>query len=97
MPLRHGCYCCRENAEAIAFYGGDKREGAHLSQSLAAMLAVLLRRISWLGGYELWVNAYSFATILLPSLVLAPEYFQGTIPFGTLTQVGQASNICTVQ
>jgi hypothetical protein len=33
------------------------------------------------------VTAYSYATILLPSLVLAPDYFQGKIPFGTLTQV----------
>lgn len=37
------------------------------------------------------VTAYSYATILLPSLVLAPEYFQGKIPFGTLTQVRQAA------
>jgi ABC-type uncharacterized transport system fused permease/ATPase subunit len=39
------------------------------------------------------VTAYSYATILLPSLVLAPDYFQGKIPFGTLTQVRQAACI----
>jgi hypothetical protein len=46
----------RENAEAIAFYGGDAHEAADLRQRLAAMLVVLLRRISWLGCYELWVR-----------------------------------------
>lgn len=29
-----------------------------------------------------------YATILIPSLVLAPEYFAGAIEFGTMTQVG---------
>jgi ABC-type uncharacterized transport system fused permease/ATPase subunit len=28
-----------------------------------------------------------YATILIPSLVLAPEYFAGLIEFGTMTQV----------
>ena len=51
------------------------------------MIAVLLKRISWLGAYELWVRTYSYATILIPSLVLAPDYFTGKIEFGTLTQV----------
>jgi ABC-type uncharacterized transport system fused permease/ATPase subunit len=49
-------YCCRENAEAIAFYGGEEREASDLSRRLAAMLAVLLHRIAWLGWYELWVS-----------------------------------------
>ncbi|WIA31784.1 hypothetical protein OEZ86_002655 [Tetradesmus obliquus] len=91
--LRFGLVRLRENAEAIAFYGGDAREAADLRQRLAAMLLVLLRRISWLGCYELWVTAYSYATILLPSLVLAPEYFQGKIPFGTLTQASYAFQV----
>lgn len=52
------------------------------------MIAVLLKRISWIGVYQLWVNTYSYATILIPSCVLAPEYFAGKIEFGTLTQVG---------
>jgi len=28
--------------------------------------------------------------VLIPSLVLAPEYFAGKIEFGTMTQVGTA-------
>lgn len=88
------CVCCvcliREHAEAIAFYNGDAEEASDLSGRLSAMIAVLLRRISWLGVYELWVHTYSYATILIPSLVLAPEYFKGNIEFGTLTQVSLA-------
>jgi ABC-type uncharacterized transport system fused permease/ATPase subunit len=49
---------CRENAEAIAFYGGDVREASDLSSRLVVVLDVLLRRIAWLGGYELWLVVY---------------------------------------
>lgn len=82
-----GGSCCRENAEAVAFYSGGAEEAADLSKRLAAMIDVLLHRIRWLGVYELWVHTYSYATILIPSLVLAPEYFAGKVEFGTLTQV----------
>eukprot|EP00775_Hariotina_reticulata_P013062 gene13062-13189_t len=91
--LRFGLVRLRENAEAIAFYGGDDREASDLSRRLAAMLAMLLQRIVWLGWYELWVTGYTYATILLPSLVLAPQYFAGSIPFGTLTQASFAFTV----
>lgn len=52
------CVPCRENAEAIAFYGGDVREASDLSSRLLVVLDVLLRRIAWLGGYELWLVVY---------------------------------------
>lgn len=48
----------RENAEAIAFYGGDVREASDLSSRLVVVLDVLLRRTAWLGGYELWLVVY---------------------------------------
>jgi len=48
----------RENAEAIAFYGGDAREASDLLGRLLVVLDVLLRRIAWLGGYELWLVVY---------------------------------------
>eukprot|EP00879_Flechtneria_rotunda_P019295 GHRR01020264.1.p1 GENE.GHRR01020264.1~~GHRR01020264.1.p1 ORF type:complete len:497 (+),score=171.65 GHRR01020264.1:437-1927(+) len=91
--LRFGLVRLRENAEAIAFYGGDAHEAADLSNHLAAMLAALLRRVSWLGLYELWVTGYTYATILIPSLVLAPDYFAGNIEFGTLTQASYAFTV----
>lgn len=54
----------RENAEAIAFYGGDVREASDLSSRLIVVLDVLLRRIAWLGGYELWLVVYRWAARL---------------------------------
>ncbi|KAF8070971.1 Abcd2 [Scenedesmus sp. PABB004] len=60
--LRFGLVRLRENAEAIAFYGGDAREARALAAHLAALLAALLQRIRWLGLYELWVTAYTYAT-----------------------------------
>lgn len=91
--LRFGLVRLRENAEAIAFYGGDVREASDLSSRLVVVLDVLLRRIAWLGAYELWLVVYRYATVLVPSLVLAPEYFAGKIEFGTLTQASFAFNV----
>ena len=41
----------------------------------------------WAAGLSLWSNAYSYATILLPSILTAPRYFAGEVEFGTITQV----------
>jgi hypothetical protein len=53
----------RENAEAIAFYGGDVREASDLSSRLTVVLDVLLRRTAWLGGYELWLVVYRWVRL----------------------------------
>jgi ABC-type uncharacterized transport system fused permease/ATPase subunit len=64
----------RENAEAIAFYGGDVREASDLSSRLIVVLDVLLRRIAWLGGYELWLVVYRcvhhFITFVTPPCLM---------------------------
>ena len=41
---------------------------------------------------ELWTNVFSYATILIPSLLTAPRYFAGEIEFGMVTQATYAFN-----
>ena len=48
----------------------------------------LRRKVLWLAGLNLWQNVLSYATILLPAMLLAPRYFAGDIEFGVVSQVG---------
>ena len=45
-------------------------------------------KIAWAAGLNLWSNCYSYATILVPSVLTAPRYFAGEIEFGVITQAG---------
>jgi len=46
--------------------------------------------VRWEAYLSLWQNAYAYATILLPSLLLAPRYFKGEIRFGDISQAAFA-------
>ena len=36
------------------------------------------------------IKAYSYSTILVPSLVIAPAFFAGEVKFGVISQAGMA-------
>lgn len=74
-------------AESIAFYNGEKHEENCATLRLALLVAVARIRIIWSTFLSLWTNFYQHATILLPSLLTAPRYFEGKIEFGVITQV----------
>ena len=74
-------------AESIAFYNGEKHEESCATLRLALLVAVARIRIIWSTFLALWTNFYQHATILLPSLLTAPRYFEGKIEFGVITQV----------
>jgi ABC-type uncharacterized transport system fused permease/ATPase subunit len=88
--LRFDLVRTRENSESIAFYGGGAREDAAARARLAALVGVRRAAILWSAGLSLWVNIYSYATILVPSIMCAPLYFAGRMPFGVISQVGTA-------
>lgn len=41
-------------------------------------------------GLSLWNNFYSYATLLVPSIITAPMYFSGVIEFGIIAQATYA-------
>jgi putative ATP-binding cassette transporter len=49
-------------------------------------------QVRWEAALSLWQNAYSYATILLPSLLLSKRYFAGEIRFGDISQASFAFN-----
>lgn len=88
--LRFDLVRVRENAESVAFYGADGRESKIAAGRLGAAVAVTRRQILIHAWLSLWQNMYIYATILIPSLLMAPRYFAGEIRFGTIIQVGFA-------
>ena len=47
-------------------------------------------QVRWESYLSLYQNAYAYATILLPSLLLSKRYFAGEIRFGDISQASFA-------
>ncbi|GAQ79029.1 ATP-binding cassette transporter [Klebsormidium nitens] len=88
--FRYSMVRVRENAESIAFYRGEERELHSVSAFVRRMIAVLRHRIVWSRHLSLFGNAYEYATLVIPSVIIAPRYFAGQIEFGVVTQAGMA-------
>ncbi|KAI8468733.1 MAG: hypothetical protein J3K34DRAFT_522735 [Monoraphidium minutum] len=83
----------RENAESIAFYGAERQELSALQRALASIVRVALARVRVVGMYELVAFLFSYVSIIVPSCVLAPEYFAGKVEFGVLSQASYAFSV----
>ncbi len=88
--FRYGLVRVRENAESIAFYRGEKSEVLDLSQRLQRVVQNTFALIGWNRNLGFFTSAYSYAAFVVPTLVVAPMYFRGDIPFGTVTQATSA-------
>ncbi len=80
----------RENAENVAFYGGEPRELDTFQSRFARVVAnwwgIIKRRkrLTWL------TSGYDQVAIVFPFLVAAPRYFDKTIQLGGLMQIASA-------
>ena len=80
----------RENAENVAFYGGEARELDTFLSRFARVVAnwwgIIKRRkrLSW------FTYGYDQVATVFPYLVAAPRYFNKTIQLGGLVQIAQA-------
>jgi putative ATP-binding cassette transporter len=80
----------RENAENVAFYGGEKRELDTFQTRFARVVAnwwgIILRRkkLAW------FTTGYTQLAIVFPFLVAAPRYFDKVIQLGGLMQIASA-------
>jgi vitamin B12/bleomycin/antimicrobial peptide transport system ATP-binding/permease protein len=84
--LRFALVRVRENAESIAFFDGAAAEAACTDGRFRAAVATARASAAWAALVDLWKNAYSYATIVVPSAVTAPRYFAGEIQFGVVSQ-----------
>ena len=88
--FRYALVGLRNNAEAIALYGGERREHTSLRQRLYAAMRIFHRLLVGQRNLAFFTYAYDLLFPLVPLLVLAPSFFAGTIEFGKLTQASAA-------
>lgn len=80
----------RENAENVAFYGGEARELDSFQARFARVVANwwgIIKRRKKLGFFTI---GYEQVAIVFPYLVAAPRYFGKQIQLGGLMQIGSA-------
>ncbi|WP_162292610.1 ABC transporter ATP-binding protein/permease [Hartmannibacter diazotrophicus] len=76
-----------ESAEAIGLYGGEREARIETGTALVPVLAVMRRLARGLANLT-WVTAgYGWLTLVVPIIVAAPGYFNGTLSFGQLMMV----------
>lgn len=76
----------RENSESVAFYGGEKPELQNFRERFALVIGNfwgLMKRTKLLNFY---VNGYTQIAIIVPVLMCAPQYFNGTMQLGGFMQ-----------
>ena len=88
--FRFGLVRARENTEGIALHAGEDQERLALLHGFAAVRAnfiLILRRYLLLN-----VTTVSYGQIasVLPTLLIAPLFFAGTVTLGTMIQIGQS-------
>lgn len=80
----------RENAESIAFYGGEAREAEEVGARLDRAVANKREILGTQRNLEFFTTAYTYLVQILPVLVVSPLYFAGTIELGVVTQSAAA-------
>jgi ABC-type multidrug transport system fused ATPase/permease subunit len=88
--FRHALVRLRDNAEAIALYGGERSEEGRLLHRLYAVVKNSNLMILWQRNLAFFTYTYDFLLVLVPYFFLAPSFFAGTIAFGQITQASLA-------
>ncbi|KAJ4980573.1 hypothetical protein NE237_031410 [Protea cynaroides] len=90
--FRYGLVRVRENAESIAFYGGERNEMQLLLQRFRSASENLSELLISSRNLDFFTNGYRYLIQILPAAVVAPMYFSGKIEFGVINQSVSAFN-----
>jgi len=88
--FRYSLVHVRDNAESIAFYQGEKPEITHIGDRFRNVLRNFNLLIGWQRNLSFFTTAYSYLPVVLPFLVLFPQYFRGEIEYGDMVQANFA-------
>jgi putative ATP-binding cassette transporter len=88
--FRYSLVHVRDNTESIAFYQGEKPEIASISGRFGNVLKNFNLLIGWQRNLSFFTTAYSYLPVVLPFLVLFPQYFSGKIEYGDMVQANFA-------
>ncbi|VFQ58768.1 unnamed protein product [Cuscuta campestris] len=90
--FRYGLMRVRENAESIAFYGGEGNEMQLLLKCFKRAYENLTKILISSRNLEFFTNGYRYLIQILPAAVVAPMFFSGKIEFGVINQSVSAFN-----
>jgi len=90
--LRYLLVRIRENAESIAFYGGEDVEGKEVASRLGRVVENRREINVAQRNLELFTTCYQYLIQVVPVAVVAPQYFAGTIQLGVISQSVGAFN-----
>jgi len=88
--FRYSLVHVRDNAESIAFYQGEKPEVANIGSRFQNVLKNFNLLIGWQRNLSFFTTAYRYLPVVLPFLVLFPQYFGGKIEYGDMVQANFA-------
>lgn len=88
--FRYSLVRIRENAESIAFFRGEKIEGAEVQQRFSRVIGNSYDLIGTQRNLDFFTTLYNYVTWILPVLVIAPQYFQGNVELGVIQQASSA-------
>lgn len=90
--FRYALVRVRENAESIAFYGGEDNERQLLLERFKTAFQNLSKLLISSRNLEFFTSGYRYLIQILPAAVVAPMYFSGQIEFGVINQSVSAFN-----
>ncbi len=88
--FRFGMVRIRENAEAIAFYQGERQESMQVKQRFAQAFLNFKKLILWQLNLNTFQYAYSFLTIFIPSAIVAHRVLAGELEVGRAIEAAGA-------
>ena len=84
--FRYGLVHLRDNAESIAFYGGESQELTSVGQRFARAISNYHVLIGWQRNLDFFTTGHSYFVRILPYVVVAPLYLAGKTDFGAISQ-----------
>jgi vitamin B12/bleomycin/antimicrobial peptide transport system ATP-binding/permease protein len=88
--FRYSLIHVRDNTESIAFYQGEESESSNIAKRFRNVLKNFNLLIGWQRNLSFFTTAYSYLPVVLPFLVLFPQYFSGKIEYGDMVQANFA-------
>lgn len=83
----------KDNAESIAFYGRELHEFTRTRQRLKGALKNQLSIFNCTRNTEFFTKGYNYVLAILPTVIVAPLFFDGQIEVGVVLQAGAGFGI----